>query len=297
MIVAITSKGGGPGCTTVAFFLSQILGRDENMSICLVDLKNQNDIARLLNLKNDTTIDDAIGIYQMEHSYFTLDKCIYKYGNISVMPGSSVMMDTYLYKFSTAVKKLIEDLDKKFDIVLLDVREGLLFSDLEAKGLNMLKVNVLEQNILTIFEYQVEIRKGSLEGLVVISKFDDHVLPHKETFMKNFDKSSLFFLPYSPSIKSLMNSTNSKGIHLKDIEKTMFFKELLKLSKVIEDNMNIYESSTVSRTSSMDDIIDECLGLKEKDNKSSISSNTKVSSSSNKKSEKSGFFGFFHRRR
>ena len=33
MIVAITSKGGGPGCTTVAFFLSQILGRDKNMSI------------------------------------------------------------------------------------------------------------------------------------------------------------------------------------------------------------------------------------------------------------------------
>lgn len=300
MIVAVTSKGGGPGCTSVSVILSLCLNATQNQKVCLVDLRNSNDIGRLLGIDTTSCIDDVITDLGFDNSFIKLSDVIYEYGGIGVIPGTAVQLNTYLYKLSTYIKNVILALDKLYDIVILDIKEGLLLSDLKSKGLNIFSVNMLEQNILTIFEYQRDMGQNNLDGLVVVNKYSPEVEPYKDNFIKNFNKKRLFFLPNDYLVKSTLNKINPrKGLDLRTLSRTDYYKEITRLADTIKNYKTYYQESQLkTEEEDIEVMISRCLD----DKKSSTSKNPQKMKNieqrnkPEKKKTRKKRFGFFRGR-
>lgn len=238
MIAAITSKRGGVGCTTIGLLVSLYLSKYLGKSVCIVDLKNTNDVARLLHINTEASIDNLITDLGIDNDIVSVEDNICDYDKISVIPGTTVPLITYLYKKSTNIKELLKRLDESYDIVIIDVKDDLLYEDLKAKGLNLLQINVLEQNMLVISEYQEVMQSGYLDGLIVVNKLDNSVIPEKNKFLKNFDKNNIYFLENNNLIKNVMNSS----LNLAEISKTQFFMGIKAICERIVKEMPKYVS-------------------------------------------------------
>lgn len=234
MIVAVTSKRGGTGSTSVALILSLCLHKNNKKKVCLVDLKMNNDIGRLVGIKGRSSIDALITELGFNNDTIQLSDLTYSYSGISVLTGTIVTAQYYLYKRSKQIKNLLDELDRLYDVVVLDMDDGMLYQDLKDIGMNIFPVHVLEQNMLVIKEYQDAIQSGLLPGYVIVNKLDNAIYPEQSQFLKNFRKDSLYFLPYTKELKSMMNSSGKSlknQLDLKTVGKTQFFQEILNLSQ------------------------------------------------------------------
>lgn len=227
MIISVTSKRGGTGRTSVAIILALNLAKHHGKSVCLVDLKQSNDIIKLLKLKTSATIDNLITPLGFGGEFTKVEDNLCKYDAIDILPGTCIQLPTYLYKSSNYVLALLQYLAQTFDFVVLDIDDAMLYEDLKSKQLGMYPLHVLDQNMLVVAEYQEDMRTGGLEGLILVNKVNDKVFPGRSEYSKNFDTKSLYFLEDSLAVRNTLNRVDRrKGINFTAIVKTGFYKEI-----------------------------------------------------------------------
>lgn len=257
MIVSITSKRGGTGCTTLALTSAVCIAKKFNRKTCLVDLRTGNDIARLLTIKNNYTIDNLITEIGINTEYINVSDSIYNYNGLDVLPGTVVRMPMFLYKRTSKIKDLLCYLDSLYDIVVMDIDDGLVYKELKSLGLDIYPVNVIDQNMLSILEYQYDIRKGTINGLIIVNKMDNSIYPSRTEFDKNFNKDRLFYVPESNRIKHLMNRVMTDGFNLKQMSSTDYFKSVFEICKSIDGKFVKIENSVTDSTHTFSSILQD----------------------------------------
>lgn len=255
MIVSITSKRGGTGCTTLALTAAVCMTKKFSRKTCLVDLKTGNDIARLLTVKNNYTIDNLITEIGINTEYINVSDSIYNYNGLDVLPGTVVRMPMFLYKRTSKIKDLLSYLDSMYDLVILDIDDGLVYKELKSLGLDTYPVNVIDQNMLSVLEYQYDIRKGTIKGLIVVNKMDNSVYPSRTEFDKNFNKDRLFYVPESNRIKHLMNRVMTDGFNLKQMSSTEYFKSVFEICRTIDGVFMKIQNSTIEGSNAFSSIL------------------------------------------
>ena len=273
MIVAVTSRRGGTGCSTISLVMSSILKSHLEQRVCLVDLKDNNDTTKLIRVDTSASINNLISDFGLNNRFTTMEENLINYNGISILPGVKSPIRNYLLKKTTRIKELLLQLEKDFDVVVVDVEDGELYRTLLSAEVNMLAINVLEQNSLVMCEYQEEMASGFLQGVMILNKVDARVWPYESLFRKAFSKDRIFLLPYSAELKSTINHY---GVKLDLISNTKFFEELMEVCKFIKDKTKDYN---------------EKLGLG-KEGELDLSDIFEVfpKASTKKKSKKKGFF-------
>ncbi|MNM46031.1 CobQ/CobB/MinD/ParA nucleotide binding domain protein [compost metagenome] len=278
MIAAVTSKRGGTGSTTIAVLSSICLSKGFKRKVCLVDLQYNSDIYKILGVKRNQGIDGLITSLGFDNKDVKLEEHITNYDGLDVIQGTRVTLSTYLYKRSHNIKLLLDKLEDLYDVVILDMPDGELYEELLENGSSIFPLNVMEQNMLVVLEYQEEMRNGLLPGLVIVNKLDNTIFPEKNLFEKNFLKKSLYFLPYSDKVKNLLNLHTSgnagKGIKLKNISTTGFYNGINQISSTLNQEINLEKSRKINET--LDDelgdiILDKPIAVKKKKKKSIFS--------------------------
>lgn len=227
MIISVTSKRGGTGRTSVAIILALNLAKHHGKSVCLVDLKQSNDIIKLLKIKTDATIDKLISPLGFGGEFTKVEDNICTYDAIHILPGTCIQLPTYLYKSSNYVLALLQYLESEYDFVVLDIDDSMLYEDLKSKQLGMYPLHVLDQNMLVVAEYQQDMRTGGLEGLILVNKVNDKVFPGRNEYSRNFDAKSVYFLEESLVVRNTLNRVDRhKGINFAAIVKTGFYREV-----------------------------------------------------------------------
>lgn len=239
MIVAITSKGGGAGCSTISLVSTIILSKHFNRKCCLVDLRDNNDLVKLIKIRTQASINNLISDFGINNKFTTLEENTVEYNGIDVIPGVTTPVRNYLLKKTTKIKELLQELEKRYDVVVVDISDSELYQTLLSIDLKILPVNVLEQNVLLISKYKEEMSSGFLKGIVVINKLDNKVWPYDSLFKKAFSKDRIFLLPYSPDLRS---SVNREGVRLDKISSTEFFNQLTTVCKYVDGKIAEYLS-------------------------------------------------------
>lgn len=239
MIVGVTSKRGGTGCTTLSLVLSYCLKTDYNRKVCIVDLRDNDDVRKLLDLDTQACVDNLLTSYDIHSKFTTIEENTVSKIGVDVIPGVTVCITNYLLKKSEKIKILLDELDKRYDVVILDILDDELLETLKVIGVVVLPVNVLEQNMLVVEEYQPDMEIGHVSGLIVINKTDNSVWPEEGMFRKYFKKNRIFSLPYSPELKTILNKN---GLKLESIIKTKFMISLAPICKNINEKIEEYNS-------------------------------------------------------
>lgn len=244
MIVPVTSKGGGVGCTTLSVSLALTIKKVFRKKVLLIELTDSQTLSKLLSLDPSQRCIDML-ITDIGFSgacNITPEDNIYHYGDsdprksIDVLLGTRSQDSTYLYKRVESIKALIQSLDAKYDIILLDIPDGDLLDTLFHLGLVMYPVNVITQEMTLIVDYQQQMKAGSLRGAVIVNILDRGVYPRQDEFLRGFNNNPLFFLSYNPEIRDILNTA---AIHHGVIDFTRFTKlhsfynELKKISALI----------------------------------------------------------------
>lgn len=222
MIYSATSRRGGTGRTAVAALTSVNLAMHQGKSVCLIDLSQRADIGKILNVDRNHCVDSLISVLGFDNNFVDMENCIIDFNGLDIILGTKVDLPKYLYKRASKIKALLEELDKRYDIVIADVdydvHEELVYLDTK-----LVPIHVLTQNMLVIEQYQDDIRNCTLDGYVIVNSLDSSVLPDKDLFTKNLDTSRLFFLDRSPE---LMTELNKNKFNLNQITKTSFYRSL-----------------------------------------------------------------------
>ena len=119
MITVVTSKRGGTGCTSLALVYSILLSKQKR-KVCMVDLKSNNDIVKLLKIKTNSSIDNLLSEFGVHNKFSGLEDNICTQGGLDVIPGSVVNMKNYLLTKASKIKDLLLILEGRYDDVILD---------------------------------------------------------------------------------------------------------------------------------------------------------------------------------
>lgn len=270
MIISVTSKRGGVGCTTLAITLSLVMSK-MNKSVCLVELNSSQDYSKLLNLNSSKGIDSLITEIGFNSEYTNIDDYLYKYDSLDVLLGTRVDMQRYLYNRSERIKDLLQALDEKYDLVVIDITDEKLYEELRELDVRMYPVHVLEQNMLVAIEYRSDMKKSSLDGLIVVNKLDNDIYPAQKLFSKVFPDTEIVYLPFSNSLRNFNNLTirNKGSVPLVSLVKESFYPEIKNLcSKLITLSDN-YNSAKKSCTEDLDSFFSNLEPRKKQEKKKS----------------------------
>ena len=237
MIVAVTSKRGGTGGTSLSLVMSYLLNKEFNRKVCLVDLRDNNDIKKLLQLNTQACVDNLLSEFGINNRFTTIEENIVEHNGVSVIPGVTTLITNYLLKKSTKIKELLIELNSRFDVVIVDVLDDELLEILVEIGVDILPINVLDQNRLVVEEYQKDMRVGFVKGIMVINRVDNRVWPQESMFKKHFSNNTLFVLPFSDRLKSTMNKD---GLNLVEIGKTEFYTAFLSVCECVNSKIEEY---------------------------------------------------------
>lgn len=243
MLTAVSSKREGPGCTTLSLVLAYSLSRQFNRKVCLVDLRNNNDVKKILQLETFACVDNLLSQYGVNSKLTTLEENTVEHNGVSVIPGVTSRLSNYLDRKSKEIKKLLEELDKLYDVVIIDITDGDLLEALLDLGTDIEKISILEQNRLVIEEYQKEMRDDSMRGLMIVNKVDERVWPKEQMFRKHFKDLSIFTLPYSDTLKTTINRN---GLKFSEIMKTRFYSDFMLFCSSVNGIIEQYNNSRVS---------------------------------------------------
>lgn len=205
MIIPVISKRGGSGCTTLSITISLKLAKHYNKKVCLVELRNTRDISKILNLSHSKCIDNLITELGF-NDYLTIEDNVNKYDSIDIILGTKVSTESYLYKRSSRVRELLLELDRRYDIVIMDIRAGSLYVELEEFGIPMIPIHVLEHGMVSVLEYQNDFNEGSLKGFICINKFNENLFPPQDTYLQFINKPKSLFLYDSFKVKNALNN-------------------------------------------------------------------------------------------
>ena len=281
MIVSVTSKRGGSGCTTLAITLSLVISKMAK-SVCLLELNSSQDYSKLLNLSATKSIDSLITEIGFNSEYTSINNYLYKYDTLDVLLGTRVDMQRYLYNRSERIKDLLEALDEKYDLVVVDITDDKLYEELKDLNVKMFPVHVLEQNMLVAIEYRKDMNTQSLDGVVVVNKLDNSIYPNQSLFSKVFPDSEIVYLPFANSLRNFNNLTirNKGAVPLGTLTKESFYPEIKNLcSKII----NISDKFSNAKENESEDL-------------DSFFSNLEPKKKQERKTGGLGFFSIFKRK-
>lgn len=260
MIVSIVSKKGGTGCTTLTLTLGNCLNKEHGKSVCVLDLKTNNDTRKLLNINSKASVSNLITSYGVYNTFTSIEENVVNIGGISVIPSVAIPYRSYLCNKISRIKELLIELEKRYNYVLIDMEDSEAYSLLRKNGVETIPVNVLEQNILVASEYSEEMKNGSLQGYVIVNKLDNEIFPKEDFFKKYFGNNSVHHVAYSKDIKSIVNE---KGFSIKEISKTRFYQDVVRFCNVLindtssninvdyeyeeDDNFDIFETPESSK--------------------------------------------------
>ena len=212
MITAVTCRKGGSGVTTLTLSLATII-KSKQIKTVIVDLKNQQDYSKILNIKNKRCIDYLItGLGFNNSSGIELSDGIYDYNGIDVIQGTKTALQGYLYRHVNEVANLLEYLEEVYDLVIIDVKDDQLLDKLIDVGVNIFKIHVLDQNMLLTSLYQDVMEDSNLQGFLVVNKMDKRVYPPAKVYKEVFKGKKITFLPNSPNVAGIINETiRNKG--------------------------------------------------------------------------------------
>ena len=237
MIIAVTSKRGGTGGTTLSLAMSYCLYNHYHRNCCVVDLRNNNDIKKLLQLNTNACVDNLLSEFGVNSKFTTVEENTVKFNGINIIPGVYTVITNYLLKKVNKLKELLIELNNRYDVVILDILDDELLETLVDIGVDILPVNVLDQNRLVIEEYQKDITSGFLKGIMVVNQINESVWPQEKLFRHFFKANTLFILPFSDKLKSTMNMD---GIKWSDIVKTEFFNAFIPVCKCVDEKVEEY---------------------------------------------------------
>lgn len=212
MITAVTCRKGGSGVTTLTLSLATVI-KSKKIKTVIVDLKNQQDYSKILNIKNRRCIDYLItGLGFNNSTGIELSDGIYDYNGIDVIQGTKTALQGYLYRHVNEVANLLEYLEETYDLVIIDVKDDQLLDKLVDVGVNIFKIHVLDQNMLLTSLYQDVMEDSNLQGILVVNKMDKRVYPPAKVYKEVFKGKKITFLPYSPNVAGIINETiRNKG--------------------------------------------------------------------------------------
>lgn len=249
MITVVTSKRGGTGCTSLALVYSILLSKQKR-KVCMVDLKSNNDIVKLLKIKTNSSIDNLLSEFGVHNKFSGLEDNICTQGGLDVIPGSVVNMKNYLLTKASKIKDLLLILEGRYDDVILDLEDGDLLEVLSREDeLNFLKINVIDQNMLTILEYQQLMDSPNFDGFLIVNKMEGNIFPQKRLFTEKFQKGKLFFIPVSSQFK---NNVNREGITPSSVNNTEVLNSMVAVVNAVLPVINSYNSKINIETSTVD---------------------------------------------
>lgn len=276
MITVVTSKRGGTGCTSLALVYSILLSKQKR-KVCMVDLKSNNDIVKLLKIKTNSSIDNLLSEFGVHNKFSGLEDNICTQGGLDVIPGSVVNMKNYLLTKASKIKDLLLILEGRYDDVILDLEDGDLLEVLSREDeLNFLKINVIDQNMLTILEYQQLMDSPNFDGFLIVNKMEGNIFPQKRLFTEKFQKGKLFFVPVSSQFK---NNVNREGVTPSSVNNTEVLNSMVSVVNAVLPVINSYNSKISIETTVTDE------GL--------IFENDKPKEEPKKKKKGFSFFGLF----
>lgn len=250
MITVVTSKRGGTGCTSLALVYSILLSKQKR-KVCMVDLKSNNDIVKLLKIKTNSSIDNLLSEFGVHNKFSGLEDNICTQGGLDVIPGSVVNMKNYLLTKASKIKDLLLILEGRYDDVILDLEDGDLLEVLSREDeLNFLKINVIDQNMLTILEYQQLMDSPNFDGFLIVNKMEGNIFPQKRLFTEKFQKGKLFFIPVSSQFK---NNVNREGITPSSVNNTEVLNSMVAVVNAVLPVINSYNSKINIETSTVDE--------------------------------------------
>ena len=173
MIVSIVSKKGGTGCTTLTLTLGNCLNKEHGKSVCVLDLKTNNDTRKLLNINSKASVSNLITSYGVYNTITSIEENVVNIGGIGVIPSVAIPYRSYLCNKISRIKELLIELEKRYNYVLIDMEDSEAYSLLRKNGVETIPINVLEHNILVASEYSEEMKIGSLQGYVFVNKLDN----------------------------------------------------------------------------------------------------------------------------
>lgn len=241
MIVAITSKGGNAGCTTITVISALTLTRLHGKRVCIIDLKNKQSFAKMLKLDSGKRLDYLITDLSFGDQGFGLKDNIQHFGSsdprkcVDVILGSIVPYENHLLKCVNNLKLLLKQLNTMYDFVILDVPDNNLLPSLKTIDEPFFTVNVLNQNMLLVKDYQELARSGKLKDLVVANAIEDNIFPQKSLFISTFGKNTCF-LPRVRQVRHIMNSAirDDGSLDFKEIRKLpSYFSEIDRICKIL----------------------------------------------------------------
>lgn len=250
MITVVTSKRGGTGCTSLALVYSILLSKQKR-KVCMVDLKSNNDIVKLLKIKTNSSIDNLLSEFGVHNKFSGLEDNICTQGGLDVIPGSVVNMKNYLLTKASKIKDLLLILEGRYDDVILDLEDGDLLEVLSREDeLNFLKINVIDQNMLTILEYQQLMDSPNFDGFLIVNKMEGNIFPQKRLFTEKFQKGKLFFIPVSSQFK---NNVNREGVTPSSVNNTEVLNSMVAVVNAVLPVINSYNSKINIETSTVDE--------------------------------------------
>lgn len=250
MITVVTSKRGGTGCTSLALVYSILLSKQKR-KVCMVDLKSNNDIVKLLKIKTNSSIDNLLSEFGVHNKFSGLEDNICTQGGLDVIPGSVVNMKNYLLTKASKIKDLLLILEGRYDDVILDLEDGDLLEVLSREDeLNFLKINIIDQNMLTILEYQQLMDSPNFDGFLIVNKMEGNIFPQKRLFTEKFQKGKLFFIPVSSQFK---NNVNREGITPSSVNNTEVLNSMVAVVNAVLPVINSYNSKINIETSTVDE--------------------------------------------
>ena len=250
MITVVTSKRGGTGCTSLALVYSILLSKQKR-KVCMVDLKSNNDIVKLLKIKTNSSIDNLLSEFGVHNKFSGLEDNICTQGGLDVIPGSVVNMKNYLLTKASKIKDLLLILEGRYDDVILDLEDGDLLEVLSREDeLNFLKINVIDQNMLTILEYQQLMDSPNFDGFLIVNKMEGNIFPQKRLFTEKFQKGKLFFVPVSSQFK---NNVNREGVTPSSVNNTEVLNSMVSVVNAVLPVINSYNSKISIETTVTDE--------------------------------------------
>lgn len=237
MIIAVTSKRGGTGGTTLSLAMSYCLFNHYHRNCCVVDLRNNNDVKKLLQLNTNACVDNLLSEFGANSRFTTIEENTVKVNGVNIIPGVFTVITNYLLKKVDKIKELLVELNNRYDVVILDILDDELLETLTDIGVDILPVNILDQNRLVVEEYQKDIASGFLKGIMVINQIDERVWPQEKLFKQFFKSNTLFVLPFSDKVKSVMNRD---GLKWADIVKTEFFNSFVPICQCVDGKVEEY---------------------------------------------------------
>lgn len=287
MITAVTSKRGGTGCTSVALVYALLLSKRDR-KVCVVDLRTSNDIVKLLKINTSASVDNLLSEFGVHNKFSGLEENILSQGGLDVIPGSVVPMRNYLLTKASRLKDLLLILEGRYNDVILDIEDGDLLEVLSREEeLHFLNINVIDQNMLVISEYQSFMNNNNLQGLLLVNKMDDDIFPQKRLFTEQFPKGKVFFIPSS---KKFRDSINREGLNLKSVSNTKVFESIGKVADVAIPIVDNYNNSIGLDTEGVDEGL-----VFEDENGNPINNKPKRRTDRNKEKKKFSLFGFFRK--